>query len=317
MDRKRSIVLGLAILGIAFGAGHMAQGKASAVTPQADGTAQATPTPAVASPVDTLPPVKAVQAKEPALPLLPVAATAEPLPEPTPQQQVQVDPEPAPECPVHLDLVPQDGAMIGVTLVAPCHAEERITLSHGGLAITGRTSATGSLFTALPAMEIGGEVAVGFADGTDQTAAMPMPELADIRRIAVQWMGDDRFALNVFKNGADYGQAGHLTAQPMSMLDGLMEPGSAVIGLGDATVTLPLLAEVYTLPADAIPVDLTVESEVTEKTCARELLGEMLDSRNGVVTVQELTLAMPECDALGDFIVLNNPLPDLTLAAAN
>lgn len=330
MDRKRSLATGVIILSLAFGAGHLVQGKASAGTPLA--SAKATPADdpkpelAVATP-ETLPKPELAELQ----PVAPVTLIPEPADKPAEVTPVNTDPMPEPEptaavvaavekdfeCPVHLDLVPQDGAMIGLTLVAPCHADERITISHAGLTVTGRTTSTGSLFSAIPAMDVDGEVTITFADNTDQSAVMPMPELADMRRVAVQWMGDDRFALNVFKDGADYGQTGHLTAQPMAMLDGLMEPGSTVIGLGDETVPLPLLAEVYTLPSDATPVELTLEAEVTEKTCARELLGEMLESRNGAVTVQELTLAMPECDALGDFIVLNNLLPDLTLAAAN
>ena len=85
--------------------------------------------------------------------------------------------------------------------------------------------------------------------------------------------------------------------------------------LGDASAPLPLLAEVYTLPATG-KVELSVEAQVTAQTCGRELLGEMLDSRDGKVRVQDLSMAMPGCDALGDFIVLNNPRGDLTLASS-
>ena len=136
-----------------------------------------------------------------------------------------------------------------------------------------------------------------------------------MQRFAVQWLGDDRFALNAFRNGATYGEPGHLTAQPLAMLDGITEAGAAVVALGDASAPLPLLAEVYTLPADG-KATLTIEAQVTAQTCGRELLGETLDSRGGKATVRELTLAMPPCDAIGDFIVLNNPRADLTLAAS-
>ena len=56
---------------------------------------------------------------------------------------------------------------------------------------------------------------------------------------------------------------------------------------------------------------------MSEATCDRELLGELLISEGGTHAATDLTLATPECDAIGDVLVLNNLLPDLKLATAN
>lgn len=311
MNRNRCLALAIAIVAVAFGAGHFVQSQATA---EAADVAQMPQTPI--GPLDRVKQVVTVAATAADMQqvapksgpsVIPVAVTVEPKTAP---------PEPlAEDCPIHLDLVPQDGAMLGVTLVAPCHAEERLTLSHAGLTVTARTSVTGSLFTSLPALDMAGQVTVTFANNTSEEASMPMPELQDMQRFVVQWSGEDRFALNAFRDGASYGEPGHLTAQPLAMLDGITDAGAAVLALGDATVLLPLMAEVYTLPTDG-KAELTVEAQVTAQTCGRELLGEMLDSRNGKVTVQDLSMAMPDCDALGGFIVLNNPRGDLTLASS-
>lgn len=314
MDRKRRLASVIAIVGVAIGAGHFVQSQATADAADV-GAAPQIPAPQLEK-VEQVVTVAATAADrkqvlpKPAPPTVPVAVTVEP------KVKAPVPAGPLPEdCPVHLDLVPQDGAMLGVTLVAPCHAEERLTLSHAGLIVTAKTSATGSLFTSLPALDMAGKVTVTFADKTTEEAMMPMPELQDLQRFAVQWSGEDRFALNAFLDGATYGEPGHLTAQPLAMLDGITEAGAAVVALGDASVPLPLLAEVYTLPTDG-KAALTIEAQVTAQTCGRELLGEMLDSRNGKVSVQDLSMAMPGCDAMGDFIVLNNPRGDLTLASS-
>lgn len=319
MDRKRSLASVFAIVAVAVAAGHFVQSQATA---DAAGVADSAQTPApqfntieqvipVAATAADLPPV----VQKPALPVVPVAVT-----QTATQTATQAATETPPDlltedCPIHLDLVPQDGAMLGITLVAPCHADERLTLSHAGLMVTAQTTATGSLFTSLPALDMAGKVTVTFADKTTEDAMMPMPELQDLQRFVVQWSADDRFSLNAFREGATYGEPGHLTAQPLAMLDGITEPGAAVVALGDPTVPLPLLAEVYTLPTEG-KATLTVEAQVTAQTCGRELLGEMLDSRGGKVSVQDLSFAMPDCDALGDFIVLNNPRSDLTLASS-
>ncbi len=312
MDRKRGLASVVALIAVALGAGQFVQSQATA---DAAGVT-ATPDDISAAPQTLTATEPAPMAKPAAPPVVPVAVT----PPETASATQMVEPakpaEPlAEDCPIHLDLVPQDGAMLGVTLVAPCHADERVILSHAGLTVTAKTTATGSLFTALPALDMAGNVAVTFADKTREEAMMPMPELQDMQRFVVQWSGDDRFALNAFRDGATYGEAGHLTAQPLAMLDGITEAGAAVVALGDPTVPLPLLAEVYTLPTDG-KADLTIEAQVTAQTCGRELLGEMLDSRGGKVTAQELSMAMPDCDALGGFIVLNNPRGDLTLASS-
>ncbi|AWB49915.1 hypothetical protein HYN69_16655 [Gemmobacter aquarius] len=207
-------------------------------------------------------------------------------------------------CAMSLEVFAEEGAMLGVTLLAPCQANARVVLRHGGLAVSMQTLATGSLFATLPALDIAGAVEARFDDGTALDAAAVVPELAGLRRFAVQWQEADRFALNGFEGKADYGDAGHRTAA-----------NGGVLALGDPASKPALLAEVYTFP-DPETARVSIEAEVSDTTCGRELLGETLFSAGGAVQSSDLTLAMPECDAMGGFVVLNNPLPDMTLAAA-
>ncbi|MDZ7908403.1 MAG: hypothetical protein U5N10_09395 [Gemmobacter sp.] len=44
--------------------------------------------------------------------------------------------------------------------------------------------------------------------------------------------------------------------------------------------------------------------------------GETLDSRAGTVIKGDVTLSMPDCSAVGDFLVLNNLSTGMTTAAA-
>lgn len=299
MKRQRSLgLIALTVLA-ALGAGqYMQSGEAQSAVAM-------TPLPRLAS----APP--AAVAPEPAIlqqtSVIPAAGTplpvsfdmteSEPLPEPEPPAVVA--------CPVTLDVFAESGGMIGVTLTAPCHPNERVVLRHDALAITLRTTATGSLFATIPALTQTGDITLRFPDGTEHVGATPIPELASMRRFAVQWMADDRFAINAFEGDADYGQPGHITAGA----------GPLHISLGDPSVDLPMLAEVYTFPAQATS-RLTIEAAVTDATCGRELIGEALISDAGTVTVAELTMAIPGCDALGGFVVLNNPLSDMKLALA-
>lgn len=247
----------------------------------------------------------------------PILTTAEPSAAP-------VEPAAVPEalaksCDLTLDLMAEPNAMIGITLIAPCNPGQRVVLRQGGLAVTGQTTSTGALFTALPAMESAATVDVSFADGTKASAEITVPDLTTLRRFGVQWQADDAFQVHGFENGATYGQPGHVSAaDPHRPVPGLRATGGFLTLLGDSTAENPLLAEVYTFPTDpAAKPDVVVEAAVTAKTCGRELLAETLTSTGGSVFVTDLTLAMPDCDAIGDFLVLKNLVLDLNMAAAN
>jgi hypothetical protein len=261
--------------------------------------APAPPEPATPEPVAAAP-----LAETPAMP-----AVAEPLPA-EPAAETAAD-----SCAPILDLLPEADAMIGITLIAPCHPGERVVLSHAGLTVTQRTTATGSVFTSLPALAVEGRVTARLSDGTLAEAALVMPEAAEFGRLAVQWQGDDRFSLNAYAPGAVFGGAGHERGVALADLEAGAPLTGKVIRLGSADVDLPLLAEVYTHPQGDRNT-LTLEAEVTEATCGREILGETVKSRDGQVTVEEVTLAMPDCGAVGEFLVLNIAPEDLTLAQA-
>lgn len=329
MELKRKVAMAAVTLAVALGVGHLMQ-NGLVVQPgrvaDNDGTAAETPTAApkeiipLAAGLDAVP--VAVQAATPALP---DAALAPALPEAADAGLPAVAPPPAllsgnsTDCPVTLEVMASAQATLDLMLTAPCRASERVVIRHGGLAVTGMTSLTGALFTSLPGMESAGEVSVLFGDGLTVSAAEALPDLPLYRRFAVQWLADDAFQINAFENGAQFGEEGHVSAtNPQRRLPNVPLRGGYLSLLGNNTAAPPMLAEVYTFPLDtAEPVDLTLEASVTAQTCDRELLGEVLLSEGGGVTKTDLTMATPDCDAIGDVLVLNNPLPDLKLAAAN
>lgn len=331
MNLQRKLTLVVATGAVALGAGHFVQKRAegrivaegppvvvSSVVPVAAGPVEMTPaSDAIQPPVlpaEAAPEV--VQAVEPPAPsegpVLQEIAAADPvLPVPP-----QIEPPPAmvaePDCAVKLDLLPQPGAMVGITLLAPCNPDERVVLRHAGLAVTGKTSASGAMFAALPALTAVATVEAAFGEGAKVEATLPVEGFDGIQRFAVQWQDADAFQLHAFENGAGYNQPGHISAAYTGKLG---ESGVLTL-LGDATTDLPLLAEVYTFGPDA-KAELVLEAAVTEGTCSREILGETILARNGSVEITDLTMAMPDCDAVGDILVLKNLLQDMTLAAAN
>lgn len=251
-------------------------------------------------PVPALPPAAVVDLAPPALPATP------------PPEVAAADP-----CATTLDLANGANAMIGLTLIAPCHPNERVVLKHAGLAITGKTTATGALFVDIPALQQDGQIEVLFKDGSKISNTVAMPEAADLRRFAVQWQADDAFVIHAFEDELGYDGPGDVSpANPHRPAPGLAAKGGFLTLLGDATTDLPLLAQLYTFPADPnAKAVVVVEAPVTEASCGREILAQTLFSSAGAVTISDLAAAMPGCDAIGDYLVLKNLVPDLNIAS--
>ena len=331
MELKRRLSLVVAIMSVALASGHLVQNVLITPVEMASATVGLQPvdiTLVAAGPEVVLPALK------PAAKVFPTpsfaATTANDAPSIfTPpvdsilQAELGTNPSVntmlADKCAVTFDLVAEPAAMIGVTLVAPCNANERVVLRHDGLAVTGKTSGTGALFVSLPAFNSAATVAVRFRDGRSVAATLILPAATEVRRFGVQWMGDDAFQVHAFENGADYGELGHVSAaDPQLPPAGQSLRGGFLSVLGSDQVEFPMLAEVYTYPVtNDAPVRIVVEAAVTKATCAREILGETLADIGGITTMTELTLAMPDCSAVGDILVLKNLDPDLKIATAD
>ncbi len=225
----------------------------------------------------------------------------------------------AADCTMALDLAPVPGGFVSVVLTAPCNPGERVVLSHAGLAVTAKTTASGAIFAQLPALTTEALVGAKFPDGAHIASSVAVPEVAALRRFGIQWQGVSGFGIHALEGGAGYGQPGDVSAaNPRTPLAGVAPGGGYLTTLGDASVDLPLLAEVYTWPArPGTRVDILVEAAVTPATCDTDLLGETLNTLGGATRVTDLTVAMPGCDATGDYLVLKNLATDPKLAAAN
>ncbi len=352
-DIKRKITRAVAVLAVALGAGHLVQNMSKSQLPErvartevlpepkAIQTVAATavlprpalPAPATAAPIAATAPTPPVAKPAPAPIVLAATGATETMPDAVPLPKLLPAPvvplvaapqiaAPAPQladaCAITLDLMAEPNEMIGIMLQAPCHVNERVVVKHAGLAVSAMTTANGALFTSIPAFEPAANIDVVFADGKTATGEIAMPDVAQLRRFGVQWQADDSFQVHAFENGAGYGQAGHVSgADPHHPMAGLPSSGGFLTLLGDSTAKNPLLAEIYTFPADPVATaEVVVESAVTEATCGRELLAETLNIVGGKVFVAELTLAMPDCTAVGDYMVLKNLVLDLNIAAA-
>ncbi|MEH6645559.1 hypothetical protein [Sulfitobacter sp.] len=212
-------------------------------------------------------------------------------------------------------------AMVNLTLNAPCMPSERVTVHHSGLVFNQTTDAAGAFKITVPALAKEAVFVVAFTSGEGAVAQTIVEEMADFDRVALQWKGETGFQLHAREFGADYGSEGHVwSGAARDMTYGVTGQGGYISSLGDPDVPDGLLAEVYTFPKNATKntgdVALSVETEVTAKNCGLEIEAKTLQTGSDIdITTRNLTLSVPDCDATGNFLVLNNLFEDLKVAS--
>lgn len=215
---------------------------------------------------------------------------------------------------------PVAAAMVDLTLKASCLPNERVTVHHNGMLFTETTSDEGTLELRVPALAKEAVFILAFTNGEGAVAQTTVEELADYDRAVLQWKGNTGFQIHAREFGAEYGSKGHLwEGAPGDIAGAVTGAGGVLTRHGDMTAADPLLAEVYSFPKAfnerAGAIALSVETEVTEANCGLEIEAQSLElQQDGGIKTQNLTLPVPECDAKGNFLVLNNLLQDLKVA---
>lgn len=225
-----------------------------------------------------------------------------------------------PACDVTAEARPVAAAMVNLSLDAACLPDERLTVHHNGMIFTETTDAEGQLEVSVPALAEEAVFILAFGNGDGAVAQTSVPEFAEYDRVVLQWKGAAGFEIHAREFGADYGDDGHVwQGAPRDMTAGVTGEGGFLTRHGNTDAPEPLMAEVYSFPAAAVAregdVALSVEAEVSAENCGLEIEAQALELRgaDGVVT-RNLTLAVPSCDAVGNFLVLNNLLQDLKIA---
>jgi len=225
------------------------------------------------------------------------------------------------DCPVTMEAVTRPGAMVRLDLHAPCQPLDRVTFHHEGMTFTDVLDANGAIRVDVPALQVDAVFIAALPNGEGAITAAEVPALKFLDRAVLQWSGIGGFEMHALEYGADFNTDGHIwsghTASPGAAERGR---GGFLTLLGDDALLTSNLAQVYTYPSAtaraAGEVDLSIEVEVTRTNCTDVLKATSLQtSPTGKIVKQAMQVPMPGCDAVGDFLVLNNPANDLKLAS--
>lgn len=223
-------------------------------------------------------------------------------------------------CETGLSAEPGAGGMVTLRLEAPCQPNARVEIYHDALRFAARSDSSGLLNVALPALREQAAFLVSLPDGSTASAVAEVPEAAEYDRVALQWQGRAAMRIHAYEFGAEFGQPGHVWAEaPGAPRTGAEGKGGFLVRLGDAGLAQPMMTEIYSFPRGTSRRDgavrLSVEAEVTDRSCGREVEAETLQpGPDGAMRTAALTLNMPGCEAVGEYLVLKNPLQDMKIA---
>ena len=227
----------------------------------------------------------------------------------------------APDCTTYMTATPATLAMVDLAILNLCRPAAVIAVHHQGMMFNLIANDVGAADVTVPALAKEAFFIAAYDDGEGAVAMTGVPDLAAFDRAALQWQGEDDVQLHALEFGASYGAAGHVWSGAMA------DPAVAVAGtggfltkLGDPRVSEGLMAEVYTFPSGTSAQDgavaLSVEAEITARNCGRKVEAQSIQVIGGAEpTATDMVMTMPECDAVGEYLVLKNMFEDLTLAA--
>lgn len=213
-----------------------------------------------------------------------------------------------------------NAAQVRLSILAPCHGNEAVDIRHGDMMVTEVTSQFGSIEITLPALADPAEFTVSLADGSQSSAEISVPDVAEFDRVILQWIGETGLDIHALEFGADYGEDGHVWRQsPRSAEVATAARGGFITTLGAEDQAEGYRAMAYSFPTSSMRkhgvVRLNVEAEVTAYNCGQDMRAQTLQKTGGDwVRVSDLTLSVPGCDAIGDILLLKNLLQDLKIA---
>ncbi|MCB1338090.1 MAG: hypothetical protein KDK10_11785 [Maritimibacter sp.] len=221
-------------------------------------------------------------------------------------------------CDIVVNAEAKPGALLGITIDAPCNSGENVAFDHSGLRFGEQLGPDGTLTIDVPAMAGDAMIAVSFENGTEKRLRLPVPDYEEFDRIALVWQGATGLQLHALEGGASYGEPGHVWADtPGTPLTATSGEGGFISVLG-STVD-GFAADVYTYPASLMTLgqepQVSVEAQVMENTCGGEIDGWILRSNPlKAPNIETLKMVVPGCDAVGDYLVLKDLPIELKLA---
>lgn len=217
-------------------------------------------------------------------------------------------------CEIQFEAVPDVAATVRLHLSAPCQPEALVTVQHQGMKFIEMTDAAGRLVVQVPALATEAYFVATVENQASVVAITGVQDLVYYDRAVLQWSGYAALALQASGEDA-YAQ----DADPIAKGNPSSEHGF-LTRLGADQNTEPLMVEIYTFPSGNNQADgdiaLSVHAYVTADNCGQKVYAQSIQLQpSQPPAAQSMSLMMPDCDQIGEYLELKNLFEDLTLAS--
>lgn len=219
-------------------------------------------------------------------------------------------------CLPRLFLTPAPAGTVSLSFRAPCDGGAQVKISQGLVLASQTLDDAGRLSIRMPALTK--DVSIGVTlKGDTLTADIVVPDALDFQHVVLMWDGLQMLRLNAFEFGAARNEIGHVwSGAPKTPVRASRGTGGFLTRL--TTDTGPS-AEIYSVPSGRAlmrgVVRLVVEAKVTPATCGRIANAKAIQPtafrRQSETDVE---VALPDCDRIGEVVLLQNLLRDMRLA---
>lgn len=227
----------------------------------------------------------------------------------------------APSCDINMTAEPTAAALVNLRLTAPCLPNEQLMMHHNGMMFSEVTDKNGALEITVPALAQTAVFIASFANGDGAVANTKVSSIEFYDRAVVQSKTGFGFEMHALEFGATYDDAGHISAISSGEIAAAAAgTGGFLIHLGAPGLNNAMVAEVYSFPTGIAQqdgdIEISVEVEVTANNCGKNVEAQAMQTIGGArLKVQIVDMQMPDCDAIGDFLVMKNLIADLVVAS--
>jgi len=223
-------------------------------------------------------------------------------------------------CGLTLTAKPLRGARIVLDIVAPCHTNKVVTISHAGLRFTEITDNAGRIHMIIPVLYDPANINVSFADGLAKSISVRAKDISSLQRTLIAWEGPVNLHLQVSETSYDATQNRKITTlNPRSYRQAYIKGGGYLTTLGNPDLENGKFIQVYSIENQgAAFVDFSIVLGNPSRQCG---MGYSIDTMryNPEYGVQSgrMKASVKNCSAKNQTIVLKNMLRSMIVAQRN
>ncbi|MBL4750621.1 MAG: hypothetical protein JKX71_08615 [Amylibacter sp.] len=224
------------------------------------------------------------------------------------------------DCALKLTAKSLRGARVQLAVIAPCHKNKIITITHAGLRFNEILDDKGMITIIIPVLSDPATIEVSFADGASKSISAPAKDLSSLQRSGIAWVGQADLQLHVDERYIKASKNTQITAQnTRSYKQSYLQGSGYITTLGNTDVESGAFVQIYSIEnLTGVFVDFNVVLHTKSRGCNTPLMINTVRYSTVLgAQISRKNIPIANCSAQKGKIVLKNILRDLIVAQRN